>query len=587
MSRTRWVKAGTVTAVLALAAAACGGGGGNEGQDSTKNGEGGAEAAYNAGLDSVVNKSDKKGGTLNFAATGDFDSLDPGRTYYAYSWNFQRLIQRTPMMFAAAVEGSELKPDLVTDKGEFSDDGKTVKYTLRDGLKFEDGTPITSKDVKYGISRLFATDVINGGPSTYYISLLEGGDAYKGPYKGDKAGLPSIETPDDKTIIFHLTKRFSDFDYLMALPAAAPVPAAKDTGTKYQFKPVSSGPYKVQTYQPGKLVVLTRNTNWDAKTDPNRKALPDQIRVTEGLEPDVIDQQLIAGTTDIYIEGTGMQPTAVAKVLRDPNLKKNADNPSTGFLRYISVQKKVKPLDNVACRRAVFYAADKTSLQFARGGPVAGGDIATNLTVPTLPSYQKSDMYPSGADNKGDVTKAKEELQKCGQPNGFATKIAATNQGKGPKVATALQQALARVGIKASLALVDSATYYSGFIGVPDNVHKRGLGLAVAGWGPDFPTEYGYYASIVDPRAIKSQGNSNYAEEDNPKVAELIDQALAEEDNEKKLQIWRDLERTVMEDAVILPFVHDKALFYRNPRVSNVYVNQAFGQYDYVNMGLK
>jgi peptide/nickel transport system substrate-binding protein len=568
---------------LALGATACGG---DSDDDSKSNG---VTPKKDGALKAVVNPSDKKGGTLNYAHDSDFDSLDPARTYYAHSWNYQRIWQRTLLMFnpVPGEAGAQVVPDLATGKGEITDGGKTVTYKLRDGITFEDGTAITSKDVKYALERGFATDVITGGPGPTYIQpLLDPDKKYKGPYK-DKNGLATILTPDDKTIQFKLAKPFADFDYLMALPLSTPVPQKKDTGARYQFHPVATGPYKIAKYQPGKLLQLVRNENWNAASDPNRKALPDAINLTMGLTPDDIDQRLLNGTVDLYIPGTGMQPTAVSRVLGNPTLAANSDNPLTGFTRYITIQQKVAPLDNVHCRRAVQYAADKVALQLARGGPIAGGDFAGNMAPPVLKAFKQFDEYPSGADHKGDLAKAREELQACGKPNGFKTKIATSNKGKGPKVATALQQGLARVGIQTEIVAVDSSTYYTGFIGVPDNVHKRGLGLAVAGWGPDFPTEYGFWESIVDGRAIKPAGNSNYAELNDPAINKLIDDALATTDASKAKTIWQDVDKKVMESAVLLPFVFDKALFYRNPRLTNVYFTDAFGMYDYVNVGIK
>ena len=548
----------------------------------------GVKPAKDAAIKGVVNLSDKKGGTLNYVASGDFDSLDPARTYYAYSWNFQRIYQRTLLMFAPKVgaDGAQVVPDLATGKGEYTDGGKTVTYKLRDGITFEDGSTIKSSDIKYALQRSFATDVINGGPGPSYLApILVGGDKYVGPYK-DKKGLASIETPDDKTLVFRLTKPFTDFDYLMALPLSTPVPQAKDTGARYQFKPVASGPYKIATYQPNKLLKLVRNDKWNAASDPNRKALPDEIVLTMGLAPDDMDQRVLNGTADIEIEGTGLQATAVARVLSNPQLAANSDNPDTGFTRYVTIQQKVPPFDNVHCRRAVQYAADKVALQFARGGPIAGGEFAGNMMPPTLAAYKKFDRYPSGADHKGDLVKAKEELKLCGKPDGFKTKFATTNSGKGPKVGTAIQQGLARVGIDVEIVQVDPSTYYSGFIGVPDNVHKRGIGLANAGWGPDFPTEYGFFGVIVDGRAIKKAGNSNYAELDDPEINSLIDKALESTDVSERNKIWQQVDEKVMESAVLMPYVADRALTYRNPRLTNVYINGAFGMYDYVNIGV-
>jgi peptide/nickel transport system substrate-binding protein len=581
MSRSHLLRVGTVVAALALGASACGGG------SSGTNKPNSVTAAKNAAISGIVNASDKKGGTLTYVASGDFDSLDPARTYYAYSWDYQRIYQRTLLMFATkpGAAGAQVVPDLATGKGEVSNGGKTVTYHLRDGITFEDGSTITSSDIKYALERSFAQDVINGGPGeTYLAPVLVGGKDYVGPYK-DKKGLASIETPDTKTIRFQLTKPFSDFDYLMALPLSTPVPQAKDKGANYQFHPVASGPYKIAKYEPGKLLNLVRNTAWKQSSDPNRKALPDAINLIEGLDPVDMDNRMIAGTADLEIEGVGMQQAATVKVQTDLALAKNTDDPSTGFTRYISIQEKVKPFDNIHCRMAVQYAADKVALRNSRGGTTAG-DFAGQMLPPTLPAYKKFDQYPSGPNSTGDLAKARSELALCGHPSGFTTNIASSNKGKGPKSAVALQQALARVGIKVNLVEVDAATYYSGFIGVPDNVHKRGLGLAVAGWGPDFPTEYGFFESIVDGRAIKKAGNSNYSEFNDPSVNSLIDQAESTTDVSKRNDLWGQVDHKVMESADYLPFIADKALTYRNPRLTNVYLNQAFGIYDFVNIGI-
>src|SRR5829696_9179447 len=147
--RTRGFAALGVTAALVVSA--CGGGGtSNQGA-----GDQSANAGFNAATTSVVNPSETKGGTLKFANPGDWDSLDPGETYYAYAWNFARLYGRSLLMFKSAPgkEGNTLVPDLAEGLGQSSDDGKTWTYKLRKGVKFEDGTEVTSKDVKYAVLR--------------------------------------------------------------------------------------------------------------------------------------------------------------------------------------------------------------------------------------------------------------------------------------------------------------------------------------------------------------------------------------------------------------------------------------------------
>src|SRR6266508_2334916 len=248
-------------------------------------------------------------------------------------------------------ESQKLVGDLAEDVGKSSDGGKTWTYKLREGLKYEDGTPITSKDVEYGVSRSLEKGVLVNGP-TYFNDFLDL-KGYKGPYSSKGKDNPAIDTPDDRTVVFHLTKPFAGFDYFAQIPATAPVPQAKDTGVKYKEHVVSSGPYKFESYQAGKGFTLVRNKNWDPKSDPLRKALPDKYVVQIGVNADDLDNRLIDGDVHVDIAGTGVQPAALSRVLGQPDLKKRADNPPSARLWYTSINPQVKPLDNIECRKAV------------------------------------------------------------------------------------------------------------------------------------------------------------------------------------------------------------------------------------------
>jgi len=574
------------SAAIALVLSACGSG---DGDKPTTNSSSSGVTGFNAATKGVVNPSDKKGGTLKLVNNSGPDSFDPVRAYYAWVWNFMKGYYVRSLLTNEAKPGEEglkLVGDLATDLPKIEDGGKKYTFTLKDNVKFEDGSPITSKDVKYGIERVFAQDVLSGGP-TYLIDVLDQGQTYAGPYKDTSAeGLKSVQTPDDKTIVFTLKDPLSDFAYLLATPGSGPVQKAKDTGDKYGAKPVSTGPYKFQSYDEGKKAVLVRNDQWDPKTDTVRKALPDQVDLTIGTATEEIDNQLLSGEIDIDTAQTGVQPGAQPKILLDAEKKKNADTPNTGFIRYFSISTKVAPFDNVHCRKAVQYATDKTTMQTARGGADAGGDIGINMLPPNIAGYDANlDPYNTKS-GKPQIDKAKEELALCGKPNGFDTVLATRNQGKEPKTAEALQAALKNVGINARLDPTDATLYFRSTIGAPSNVHAKGYGLMMAGWGADFPTGYGFLSVLVDGRTILPSGNNNYAELNNAQVNTLIDQAKAESDPKKAGDIWGQINKIVMDEAVMVPFVYDKALNYRNPRATNVFVTEYYGMYDFGSLGV-
>ncbi|MFI1002586.1 ABC transporter substrate-binding protein [Streptomyces galbus] len=548
---------------------------------------GATATGWDAAVGRVVNPSDRRGGTLRLVSSADVDSLDPARTYYVWVWLLQRMLNRTLMAYPAdpGPGGLTPVPDLAEGPGQVGDGGRTWTYRLRPGVRYDDGTEVTSADVRHAVQRVFAQDVLPGGP-TYLVPLLDDpARPYPGPYRSTRP-LRSVRTPDERTIVFHLNRPFPDFDHLMAQPCTAPVPRAADTGADYGSRPLFSGPYRVTAHRPGGLLVLERNAHWDPATDPVRPALPDRVEVTIGLDVDELDDRLLAGEFDINLEGRGLQHAAQHRVRADAVLRAHTDNPRTNFLHFVSIQPHVPPFGDVRVRRAVHYAADKILLQQARGGPVTGGDLTTALFPPRLPAHQDWDAYPTGPDLRGDLDAARAELAAAGLPDGF-TAVIGTQRGKFRLVADALVRSVARVGIRLTVRELDVATYFSLGAGHPETVRRHRLGLIVTDWGADFPTEYGFLAPLVDGRQIKRNGgNWNIPELDDPFVNDLIDRTLHTSDPAERAGLWRAVERRVMEHAVLLPLVHDKTLHFRNPWVTNVYVHPAFGLYDVQAMGV-
>ena len=570
--------AGAVTVVLA--ASACGGPVEENGGDSP---------GANAAVKGIVNESDKKGGTLVLEESDIPDSFDPGNTYYGFVFNFSRLYARPLTTFPPkpGAESTKVVPDLAESLGKPSNGGKTWTYTLREGLKYEDGTPITSKDVKYAIERSnFAREVHSNGPAYFAQYLKDNDEPYQGPYK-DKSekGLESIETPDDRTIVFHLKQPFADFDYLVANPQTAPVPREKDTGADYVKHIVSSGSYKFESYDQNRGAVLVRNEQWDPKTDPLRKQLPDRIEVRFKVNPETIDNNLLSGKTHLNLAGTGVTAQTQSKLLREKS--KDTDNATGGRLSYMAINTKVAPFDKIECRKAVQYAVNKASVQAALGGDPRG-EVASTLLPPDIPGYEDFDLYAT-EDDKGDVAKAKEWLDKCGKPEGFSTVLSARSDRKDEvDAATAIQAALKKVGIDVKIQQYPSGKYFTDYAGVPKFTENNKIGLMMMQWGADWPTGFGYLQQVVHGDAIQDSGNTNLSQLDDPKINKLLDDAIADIDEEARNKAYLEVDKRVMELAAVVPLSYFKVLHYRSPEITNVVTSQAWsGQYDFLNIGLK
>ncbi|MEV6492676.1 ABC transporter substrate-binding protein [Actinoplanes sp. NPDC051633] len=574
-----------VSAVLALGVtAACGGGD----SDSDSNNSNASAPEFNGGLTKVFNPSDKKGGTIRMANEGDWDTLDPGETYYGYSWNFLRLYGRSLLTYKveAGPAGNELTPDLAEGLGTPSDGGKTWTYKIRPGIKYEDGTVIKSADVKYAVLRSVDKETFPNGPA-YFEQFLNLPEGYKGPYKSKGVNTDSaITTPDDTTIVFHLKQAFSGFDYMAALSQTVPVPEAKDKGAQYKQHVISSGPYMFDQNNAGKNFSLKRNPNWDQATDPVRKALPDRYEVALNVNADDIDNRLISGDLDVHVTGTGVQPAALGRVVGDPAIKAQTDNPYVSRLWYTSIVGTVAPFDKIECRQAVEYAADKVGYQTAYGGPLSGGDVATTLMPPNIPGYQKFDLYPS-PEGKGDAAKAKELLTACGQPNGFETNIAyRAERPKEKATAESLQQSLAKVGIKLTLKPFPQGDYFAQYAGNPPYVKANKLGLVVNGWGSDWNDGFGFLSQIVDSRVIRETGGSSNASVRDPEVDKMLDAAILNQDAKAREGQWAAIDKKVMEDAYILPGIYAKSLLIRPKTLTNVFVSASYNMYDYTALGV-
>jgi len=537
----------------------------------------------------VVNPSTHKGGTIVFDNSSAPDSTDAGNTYYAFNLNFTRLYA-TPLTTYKSCPGkcgTAIVPGLATTLGVASNGNKTWTYHIKSGVKFENGQPVTSADIKYAVERTFDRTVLPNGPS-YFASLLAGNAVnYKGPFKDKKGDLTAIDTPNSTTIVFHLNEPFADFNYVVAFPQTAPVPPASDTGTKYQLHPLSTGPYKFQSYQLNKQMTLVPNPMWNPSWDPQVKQLASKIIVNLNVNANDIDNRLLAGDIQMDQAGSGVQAAARARILSSSSLKASSDDPVNGFMWFYYINTKVAPFTNIHCRMAVEFAANKTNLQTAYGGPY-GGTIASTSMPPTVLGFTKFDLYHALSMPGGDIAAAKQQLKLCGHPNGFSTNIAyRSDRPREVASSQALQASLNSIGIKGTLKGYTAANYFGTFAGVPNYVHSHDLGILAGGWGPDWPDAYGWGWALFDGKAIVPAGNANIAEENDPKVNSLFKQLEASSSQATRNSISAQIDMQVMKDAVMLPAVYSKALLYRSPALTNVSVNSYYGMYNYGVLGTK
>lgn len=523
-----------------------------------------------------------QGGTLSVLNQGGITHLDPARLYTSGGGNIPSLLFRTltTRNRLPGEAGTKPAPDLATDLGTPSDGAKTWTYHLRDDIFFEDGTPITAADVKYGIERSFAPELPGGAP--YLRDWLVGAAGYQGPYKQPE-GLKAIEVPDPKTIVFKLAKPEGDFPFLATATQFAPVPKAKDKGADYENHPISSGPYMVESYEKKKSLKLVRNPHWTAKSDTLRYACPDRIDVTSGLDAAVINQRITTGAgQDAYAVTTDavVGPEQLAQLGTGSELDKRVARGEFPSTTYLAFHTKKKPFDDIKVRQALSYAINRTSVVNALGGSAVAGASTTFLPPQKALGYQPYDYFPAG--DNGNPAKAKELLG--GRP--LTIELAHENDdsnGIGPKVAAAVQDAFTQAGVTVTLTPIDSATYRD-VTGKP----ATQPGLSLQTWGADWPSGGPFLIPIFDGRQIiTAGGNFNLAQYNDPAVNAEIDAINALTDPAAAAARWGALDAKLGQLALVIPLTHEKDVYLYGKGVKNAVPDGWRGTYDLARVSVK
>ncbi len=510
--------------------------------------------------------------TLTILTPASTVPLDPASSQNLATTSLSLLDRRLTTWKVEEGKDAVVVPDLATTTGTQSDGGRTWTYTLKDGLKFSNGDPVTSEDVKYGIERSFS-DQLTGGLS-YHKTLLEGGSDYRGPFDGKQ--LSSIETPDDRTIVFRLNKAFGDWPWIASMPAFTPVLESNGAPATYAKAPITTGPYKVESIKDGTALTLTRNTHWSAKTDSVRTASADRVVFEEGQNQTTVVQNLLTGSGK-YADAFGAQYLGAADLSaasRDAQGKQRLATSEAGPIQYLALNTKRGELKDVRVRQALNHAVDRRSYLLASGGSAAG-IAATTLITPGIAGRQAYDLYPAGT--SGDVTKAQQLLRQAGV-SGLKLTMLLQNDSASLAQGQAVQQGLQRIGVAVTLKPEDAESFY-----VDAAADDKPFDLVLASWQPDFPSANANISPLFDSSQIGG-GNYNLSQYDVPEVDRAIAAAQAETDQSAAQADWAAIDRRIMQDAPVVPLIYAKQSFLHGSGVGNFFIPSFPAYPDYMTL---
>jgi peptide/nickel transport system substrate-binding protein len=537
----------------------------------------------------------KKGGVLRMLTNGDVDdALDPGYSYYQLDFIYNYAVERPVISYKP--DDTKASPDLASEYPTVSKDGKTVTVKLRKGIKFAPpvNREITSADVKYALERDFLPQVANGYANSYWADLI-GKDAYA---KGNADEIKGLETPDKYTLIMRLSRATGAVAaQALALPGSAPVPkeyAAKyDKGKRstYGQHVVASGPYmvknnpktgKVTGYQPGRRIEFVRNPNWDASTD-YRPAYLDGFIYEEGTDPSVGNRRILTGQSMIGNPTDLSPPPAFLK----QNLSKK-DNlipgPFTGRVRYVALNTKVKPFDDVNVRKAVAAGLDRNAMNQAFGGKSIGV-VANHIITPGIEGFEEAGGNAgTGADflknPSGDPELAAQYMKKASFENGkysgpelLMPVDNSTNQKAAGQV---VLNSLEKLGFEMNFRPVTRDTMYAKFCGVPSS--KTPI-CASVGWLKDFADPQTMLDPTFNGKNIVPANNVNWPQLDDPKLNKAMDDAALLIEPAERAKAWANIDRQVTATAAAIPWQWDKTVLVKSTNVKAV-INQANAAWD-------
>ncbi|MEU7531490.1 ABC transporter substrate-binding protein [Saccharothrix sp. NPDC042600] len=519
-----------------------------------------------------------RGGTLRILSDGQTVNYDPAKSSSLAITSLGLVHRRLTAWHNKPGEPAKVVPDLA-DTGKTDDGGKTWTFTLQEGLKFSDGTPITSEDVKWGVQRSFAP-AFSGGLG-YHKQLIEGGDGYRGPFEG--AELKGVETPDARTIKFTLVRPYGDWPWVVSTPAFAPVPKGKGAEADYTEHPVASGPYQLAKYQKGVEARLTRNPNWDAAKDTVRAALPDEIVFQLGQDASVISQRLAADAGDdkSAFGASFVSAAQLAQLAGNGSAKERVVTSKSGALAYLALNNEKAPLNNPKVREAFQYAVDKAAFQIASAGTAAlAGDVATTLITEGITGREKFDLYP--AQPSGDPEKAKKLLAEAGFPTGLSgLDFVVSTSNNGPDKAQAIQAGLARAGIQTTIRTLDGDAYTEETSGAA----AAKFDLTLASWQPDFPSANANIQPLFASSEIGG-GGYNLSRYRNADVDRLIGEAQATIDPAEAGRKWGALDKKILQDSPVVPLIYTRNSFLRGSKVANLFIADFPAYPNYLQVGL-
>jgi peptide/nickel transport system substrate-binding protein len=510
----------------------------------------------------------QEGGEMNITLTSFPDYLDPQLSYTLEGWE-ALWPTYTPLLtykHEAGDAGTEVIPGLAEDLPQISADGKSFTLTLRDGMKYSDGTPIKASDFKYAVERMF--DVNSGGSSFY--EDIEGAADYAAGKANDISGIQTNDQTGEITITQTINR--GTFPQELGLMFVAPVPQNTPPEDQTKNPPPSSGPFMITDVQPGRSFVMERNPEFDTITDAGVEipdAHVDKITVTENKNNSAQVTDVEQNKVDFMLD------PPIADRLPEVESKYSdrfrfEDSINT---YYMWMNNEEPPFDDLKVRQAVNYAIDPEALNRIFGGRL---HPSQQILPPGMPGYEEYELYPGP-----DMKKARQLIQEA-NPSDTDITVWTNDEPDRKKIGAYYQDLLNSLGFNAELKIISGDIYFT-TIG---NVKTPNLDTGFTDWFQDYPHPNDFFDPLLDGENITPTNNNNYGYVDIPALNKEINR-LNQQPLEQVEQQYADLDRKYMEQAVWAPYGNERFTTFVSDRIDfdEVYHHLLFN-HDYTSFAI-
>ncbi len=488
----------------------------------------------------------KDGGAVVITYQNDVATLDPAIGYDWQNWSMIKSLFDGLMDYKPGT--TELTKNLASDYN-ISGDGTVYTFTLKQGVKFQNGRELKASDVKYSLER--TVNPKTQSPGAGFFSSIVG---YEDMTAGKAEHLSGIEVVDDYTVKITLKSANATFLQVMAINFSFVVPKeeVEKWGADFGKHPVGTGAYSLAEWKLGQQILFKKNPNYFKAGLPHL----DTIAFEVGQDPMVALLRLQKG--DVDIAGDGVPPAKFLEFKNDPKFKSlvvTGDQLQTG---YLTLKTTLAPFDNLKVRQAVNMAISKDRIVRI----INGRAVPANQPLPpAMPGYDK--------DYKGyayDVEGAKKLLAEAGFDKGFDTEMYVMNTDPQPRIAQAIQQDLAKVGVRVKIKSLAQANVIAAGSSKDQAPMVWSGGMA---WIADFPDPSNFYGPILGcDSAVDGGWNwALYCNKSLDALAAKADSMARPEQQAERTALWKKIFIDVMADAPWVPIFNERRFTVRSARM--------------------